>query len=176
MGYSFQLEARDLLYAPSHRQNSRYHSFWYTSCGEIAKCVYHEGSIRWPITPWDNALPFEGYRSSCPSSWSSYLMAKLTGLSSQLHRFTLEGKVLVGQVQMSDIWMTQQSPFMTGWLLGLHSKHVGLIVVLDMGFSVGVSVQTDWNLKLVPAHNFTCLRVVLFLVETSMWPMNAQTK
>ena len=31
MGYSFQLAARVLLYAPSHRQDSTYHSLCYTS-------------------------------------------------------------------------------------------------------------------------------------------------
>ena len=31
MGYSFRLEARVLLHAPSHRQDSKYHSLCYTS-------------------------------------------------------------------------------------------------------------------------------------------------
>ena len=43
IGYSFQLTARVLLYAPSHRQDSTYHSLCYTSHGslerEIAKWV-----------------------------------------------------------------------------------------------------------------------------------------
>ena len=30
MGYSFQLTEMVLLYAPSHRQDSTYHSLWYT--------------------------------------------------------------------------------------------------------------------------------------------------
>ena len=34
IGYSFWLTARVLLYAPSHRQDSTYHSFCYTSCQE----------------------------------------------------------------------------------------------------------------------------------------------
>ena len=78
MGYSFRLTARVLLYAPSHRQDSTYHSLCYTSHGalaetrnssmgsphegsirwpiarlerEIAQWVHHEGSIRWPINP-----------------------------------------------------------------------------------------------------------------------------
>ena len=33
MGYSFQLAARVLLYAPFHRQDTTYHSFCYTSRG-----------------------------------------------------------------------------------------------------------------------------------------------
>ena len=36
MGYSFQLAARDILYVPSHRQDSTHHSISYTSCGALA--------------------------------------------------------------------------------------------------------------------------------------------
>ena len=36
MGYHFQLAAMVLLYTPSHRQDSRYHGFCYTSCGALA--------------------------------------------------------------------------------------------------------------------------------------------
>ena len=36
IGYSFRLAARVLLYAPSHRQDSTYHSFCYTSRGALA--------------------------------------------------------------------------------------------------------------------------------------------
>ena len=36
MGYSFQLTAMVLLYAPSHRQDSTYHSLCYTSRGTLA--------------------------------------------------------------------------------------------------------------------------------------------
>ena len=35
MGYSFRLTARVLLYAPSHRQDSTYHSLCYTSRGAL---------------------------------------------------------------------------------------------------------------------------------------------
>ena len=35
-GYSFRLTARVLLYAPSHRQDSTYHSLCYTSHGALA--------------------------------------------------------------------------------------------------------------------------------------------
>ena len=54
IGYSFRLTARVLLYAPSHRQDSTYHSLCYTSCGPP-----HEGSIQRPIAPWANALTTE---------------------------------------------------------------------------------------------------------------------
>ena len=55
MGYFFWLTARVLLYAPSHRQNNTAFvtpvvEHWLER--EIAQWVHHEGSIRWPITPW----------------------------------------------------------------------------------------------------------------------------
>ena len=57
IGYSFRLTARVLLYAPSHRQDSTYHSLCYTSRGALAGTRNssmgppHEGSIRRPIAP-----------------------------------------------------------------------------------------------------------------------------
>ena len=51
IGYSFRLTARVLLYAPSHRQDSTYHSLCYTSRGALAGMRNssmgspHEGSI-----------------------------------------------------------------------------------------------------------------------------------
>ena len=63
IGYSNRLTARVLLYAPSHRQDNTYHSLCYTSRGALAGTRNssmgppHEGSIRWPIAPWANALP-----------------------------------------------------------------------------------------------------------------------
>ena len=65
IGYSFRLAARVLLYAPSHRQDSTYHSLCYTSRGALAGTRNssmgppHEGSIRRPIAPWANALTTE---------------------------------------------------------------------------------------------------------------------
>ena len=63
IGYSYRLTARVLLYAPSHRQDNTYHGLCYTSRGALAGTrntsmgPHHEGSIRWPIAPWANALP-----------------------------------------------------------------------------------------------------------------------
>ena len=60
IGYSYRLTARVLLYAPSHRQDNTYHGLCYTSRGALAGTRNssmgppHEGSIRWPITPWAN--------------------------------------------------------------------------------------------------------------------------
>ena len=65
MGYSFQLTARVVLYAPSHIQDNTYHSLCYTSRGALAgtsnssMSPLHEGSIRRPIAPWANALTTE---------------------------------------------------------------------------------------------------------------------
>ena len=65
MGYSFQLTARDLLYAPSHRQDSTYHDLCYSSREALAETrnrsmgPRHERSIRRPIAPWANALTTE---------------------------------------------------------------------------------------------------------------------
>ena len=62
MGYYFRLPARVLLYVPSHRQEYTYHSLCDTSRGALAGTRNssmgppHEGSIRWPIAPWANAL------------------------------------------------------------------------------------------------------------------------
>ena len=60
IGCSFRLAVRVLLYAPSHRQDSTYHSLCYTSCGALAGTRNssmgspHEGSIQRPIAPWVN--------------------------------------------------------------------------------------------------------------------------
>ena len=65
IGYSLRLTARVLLYAPSHRQDSTYHSLCYTSRGALAGTRNssmgspHEGSIQRPIAPWANALTTE---------------------------------------------------------------------------------------------------------------------
>ena len=65
MGYSFRLAVRVLLYAPSQRQDSTYYGLCYTSRGALAGTrsssmgPSHEGSIRWPIAPWANALTTE---------------------------------------------------------------------------------------------------------------------
>ena len=65
IGYSFRLTARVLLYAPSHRQDSTYHSLCYTSRGALAGTRNssmgppHEGSVRRPMAPWANALTTE---------------------------------------------------------------------------------------------------------------------
>ena len=81
IGYSFRLAARVLLYAPSHRQDSTYHSLCYTSHGALAGTrnssmgPLYEGSIWRPIAPWAKALTTELHLAPCslqiykPSRW-----------------------------------------------------------------------------------------------------------
>ena len=61
IGYSFQLAARVLLYAPSHRQDSTYNSLCYTSCKALAGT---RNSSMGP--PWANALTTELATSRSP--------------------------------------------------------------------------------------------------------------
>ena len=71
IGYSFRLAARVLLYAPSHRQDSTYHSLCYTSRGALSGTRNssmgspHEVSIRRPIAPWANALTTKLHLAPC---------------------------------------------------------------------------------------------------------------
>ena len=51
MGYSFWLTARVLLYAPSLRQDSTYHSLCYTSCGALAGMKNSSMGPPWRIDP-----------------------------------------------------------------------------------------------------------------------------
>ena len=91
ISYSFQLAARVLLYAPSHRQDNTYHCLCYTSPGALAGTrnssmgPHHEWSIRWLIAPWANALPL------------SYVPLHLTPSSKDLLFFVLHGITLSGQ-------------------------------------------------------------------------------
>ena len=72
IGYSFQLAAKVLLYAPSHKQDSTYQSICYTSRGTLAGTRNssmgppHEGSIRRPIAPRANALTTELHLALLP--------------------------------------------------------------------------------------------------------------
>ena len=73
---NFRLTARLLLYAPSHRQNSTFHSLCYTSRGALAGTRNssmgspHEGSIRRTIAPWANTLTMELWHTLSLSSKS----------------------------------------------------------------------------------------------------------
>ena len=65
IGYSFQLTARVILYTPSHRLHSTYHSLCYTNRGALvgtrnsSMVPPHEGSIRRPIAPLAKVLTTE---------------------------------------------------------------------------------------------------------------------
>ena len=50
IGYSYQLTARVLLYAPSHRQDNTYHGLCYTSRGALAGTITENDYLNgWPI-------------------------------------------------------------------------------------------------------------------------------
>ena len=59
MGYSFQLEARDLLYAPPHRQYGTPHSLCYTSCGALAEIRHSSVQPRAPLSYKPSSLGIE---------------------------------------------------------------------------------------------------------------------
>ena len=64
-GLLILISSKVLLYASSHRHDDTYHGLCYTSRGSLAGTRNssmgppHEGSIRWPIAPWANALTTE---------------------------------------------------------------------------------------------------------------------
>ena len=49
--HSFQLAVRAILYAPSHRQDTTYHSLWYTSRGALAGMRNISMGEPWRIDP-----------------------------------------------------------------------------------------------------------------------------
>ena len=83
IGYSFQLTARVLLYAPSHRQDSTYHSLCYTNRGALAGMRNslmgppHEGSIRRPIAPRANVLTTELHLAPMTTELKCSMIIKL---------------------------------------------------------------------------------------------------
>ena len=50
MSYSFKLAAKDLLYAPSHRQDTTYHGLCYTSRGALAGTTQEQERKR--VSQW----------------------------------------------------------------------------------------------------------------------------
>ena len=73
-GYSFQLAARVLLYAPSHRQDSTYHGLCYTSRGALT--VTRNSSMGWLL--WEDCCVVVPYQQTCilvcsPFNMHSYL-------------------------------------------------------------------------------------------------------
>ena len=51
MGYTFYEAARDILYAPSQRQDSTYHSICYTSRGALAGIRNSSMGPPWGVDP-----------------------------------------------------------------------------------------------------------------------------
>ena len=104
MGYSFRLIARVLLYAPSHKQDSSYYGLCYTSRGALAGTKNssmgppHEGSIRWQIALWANALTTELHLAP------SHLKVHMTAVNTNKQwltcrqRFGLEDLKELGQI------------------------------------------------------------------------------
>ena len=83
IGYSFRLTARDLLHAPSYRQDSTYHGLCYTSRGALAGTRNslmgppHEGSIRRPIIMSERSYHGATSRSSVsPNLLTIFIKAK----------------------------------------------------------------------------------------------------
>ena len=86
IGYSTRLAARVLLYAPSHRQESTYHSLCYTRRGALAGTRNssmgppHEGSMWRPTAPWANALPLsyiplpDHHQTSLIRKWNIHII------------------------------------------------------------------------------------------------------
>ena len=101
IGYSFQLTARVLLYAPSNRQDSTYHGLCYTSRGALAGTRNssmgppHEGSTGRPIAPWANALTTELLAST--ESFNPISISNMTVISKTttilVRRRKKEGKI-----------------------------------------------------------------------------------
>ena len=68
-GYSYQLTARVLLYAPSHRQDNTYHSLCCTSHGALAGTRNSSNKISLPSCPivinddqWRPVLPYFSFQ------------------------------------------------------------------------------------------------------------------
>ena len=69
IGYSLRLTARVLLYAPSHRQDSTYHSLCYTSRGALAP---HGGFIELFLIPASAAQLVFSWDGVCKRSLAAY--------------------------------------------------------------------------------------------------------
>ena len=108
IGYSFQIAARVFLYAPSHRQDSTYHSLCYTSHGALAGTRNssmgppHEGSIRRTLLPrsyisLSHGVPAGSRNSSMSPLWglTPYITINKNVLSVSLNKtfpsFNYEG-------------------------------------------------------------------------------------
>ena len=56
IGYSYQLTARVLLYAPSHRQDNTYHGLCYTSRGALAGTINSSMGIELVMHCYDTVI------------------------------------------------------------------------------------------------------------------------
>ena len=116
IGYSFQLAAMVLLYVSSNRQDNTYNSLCYTSRGALAgtrnssKGPPHEGSIRWPIAPWANALTAELHLAAQLS------YTYLHSLAWQYWRKTPESQLQVRFGRLPPVLPCQTVQVRVGWM------------------------------------------------------------
>ena len=74
--------SRDILYALSHRQNSTYHSLWWSSCELLVgtenspKCkwVHCAGSIKWSKPSQVDTLLPELVPATCDQIWARFFV------------------------------------------------------------------------------------------------------
>ena len=83
IGYSYQLPARVLLYAPSHRQDDTYHILCYTSRGALASSV-----MQW--------LSHQPLKLVVGSGFMSWLPPKMGARCSSVVRWVV-GSILHGE-------------------------------------------------------------------------------
>ena len=114
IGYSFRLAARVLLYAPSQRQDSTYHSLCYTSRGALAGMRNssmgppHEGLIWQPIAHWTDRKSVRFL--------STFTNAGTAGYVKGDNSHTIPNIIILeGRKEMFYDWFTQHILFTVIW-------------------------------------------------------------
>ena len=106
MGYSFRLETRVLLYAPSHTQDSTYHGLCYTSRRALAGTRNssmgspHEGSIRRPLSP-------RSYISLLQQQWCTDMLANIKFNSYRFALYTRNKYPLIHRTECSFAFVSE---------------------------------------------------------------------
>ena len=79
MGYFFWLAARVILYEPSHRHDSTYHSLCSTSCGALAGTRNNSMGPPWRINPMTHhtisKCSYHWATSRSPSCWTHWTIS-----------------------------------------------------------------------------------------------------
>ena len=87
MGLSFWLSARILLYAPSHRQDSTYHSLCYTSRGTLAGMQKRLMGPSWGIDPTTHCTMRErSYHGATSRSYINTFYLRLYGVTISIEK------------------------------------------------------------------------------------------